>query len=141
MIYVPDTQLIRTCFKTHNTAGLKWGSHTLILYTTGEAGRGGGGGGKGRRTIYVYWLLNLDQTIARMYFVTFNTCNDVSLVNFYIILLLLPADCKIVRIISLIKLSLYAPTVNNEPVQPVQDRERNTARESGGYGMYSSPAI
>lgn len=24
------------CFKTHNTAGLKWGSHTQILYTTGE---------------------------------------------------------------------------------------------------------
>lgn len=36
MIYVPDTQLIRMCFKTHNTAGLKWGSHTQILYTTGE---------------------------------------------------------------------------------------------------------
>ncbi len=93
-------------------------------------------------TIYVYWLFNLDQTICKdLHFVIFNTCNDVSLVNLYIILLLLPADCKIVRIISLIKLSLYAPTVNNEPVQQVQDREKNTARESGGYGMYSSPAI
>lgn len=55
-----------------------------------------------------------------------------------------PLGCcqqTVVRIISLIKLSLYAPTVNKEHVQPVQEWESNTGREIAGYGMYSSQAI
>lgn len=46
-----------------------------------------------------------------------------------------PLGCRqqtVVRIISLIKLSLYAPTVNKEHVQPVQEQESNTGREIAG---------